>query len=575
MRAKGSNVGGLAAAEWKPFCLTLVLAIAFTLGSQAQSGTRYIYDELGRLVGVVGPSAEAARYFYDAAGNIISVSRYASAQVSIIQFTPNRGSPSTTVKIYGTAFSATASQDTVKFNGVPATVTSASVTELVTAVPSGASTGPITVTTPSGSATSTGSFTVGVSQTPTITSFSPQIGSPGTAVTVDGTNFQTTAGGNTARFNLAPSRVSSATSSSLQASVPAVATSGHISVVTPFGTGTSTADFFAPPSPYAPAQVEFTGRMSAGQTRTMTIGTAGDIGLMVFDETSDHRVSLVASNVTIASCGALSVLSPNGVTLASNTSICNASPGFLDTSTLTAGGTYTILGETTAAGGAGSVTLTIYDIPSDFIAAIVPDGSPVNVALTTPGQNAELSFRGTAGEKVSLNLTNATFPSCSPNLSIVNPNGTVLFSNTCFGLGGFVPAQTLPATGTYRILFTMADPGTGSLTATLYKVVNVTGTIKINGSSVAASLTTPGQSAALTFAGNASEPVTVHASNNTITCVTVGINNPDGSLLFSELECSSSFDLPTQTLPKTGTYTLSIVPYQAYTGSVTVKMTSP
>jgi hypothetical protein len=347
-------------------------------------------------------------------------------------------------------------------------------------------------------------------------------------------------------------------------------------VVTPFGTGTSTADFFAPPPPYTPSEVQFTGRMSNGQTRTIAINTAGNIGLMVFDETSDHRVSLVATNVTIALCGVLSILSPNGVTLASNTSICNGFfASLVDTSTLTAGGTYTILAETTPSGGAGDVTVTLYDIAHDFTASITPDGPPVTVELTTPGQNAELTFKGRAGENVSLNLTNATFPSCSPNLSIVDPNGTVLFSSTCFGLGGFVPAQSLPATGTYRILLTMVDPGTGSLTANLYKVVNVTGTITINGSSVAVSLPTPGQSALLTFAGNASEQVTVHATNNTIVCVTVGIVNPDGTSLFSERECSSSFDLPTQTLPATGTYALSIAPYQAYTGSVKVALTSP
>ena len=525
-------------------------------------------------MGVVNPSG-AAKYSYDASGNILSVSRYKSSQVSIIQFTPSSGSASTIVKIFGTGFSATATQDTVAFNGLPANVTSASVTEIVTAVPSGATTGPITVTTPSGSVKSTEFFTVGRSQTPTVTSFTPTIGGPGAAVTIDGTNFQTTAAGNTARFNLAPSRVSSVTSSSIKTSVPALATSGHISVVTPFGTGTSAADFFAPPPRYTPAEVEFTGRMSTGQTRATAIRTAGDIGLMVFDETSDHRVSLVASKVTIASCGALSILSPNGVALVSNTSICNGSPGFLDTSTLTASGTYTILEETTTAGGGGSVTLSLYDIPHDFSATIVPDGPPVNVKLTTPGQNAELTFGGMAGENVSLNLTNATFPACSPNLSIINPNGTVLFSSTCYGLGGFVPPQKLPATGTYRILLTMIDPGTGSVTLNLYKVVNVAGKITINGSPVTVSLTTPGQSAALSFAGNTSEQVTLHATNNTIVCTTVGILNPGGTLLFSELECGSSFNLPTRTLPKTGTYTVSITPYQAYTGSVTVKITSP
>jgi hypothetical protein len=346
-------------------------------------------------------------------------------------------------------------------------------------------------------------------------------------------------------------------------------------VATANGKATSTADFFAPPPPYGASDVVFTGRMSTGQTRTVTIGTAGKIGLMVFDEASDHRVSLVASNVTIPLCGTLSLLSPSGVNLASNNSICKGSTAFLDTPTLTDDGTYTILAQTSVGGGAGSVTVTLHDIAHDFKSSITPDGPAVDVKLTTPGQNAELTFSGTSREQVSLNLTNGTFPSCSPNVSIINPDGTVLFSGTCYGGGGFVPSQRLPTTGTYKILLTMADPGTGGVTANLYKVVNITGTAVINGPPVTVNITTPGQSAALRFAGTANEKATVHVTNSTISCVTTGIVKPNGASLFSELDCGSSFNLPTQTLPVTGTYTLSLVPQGADTGSLTVKITSP
>jgi hypothetical protein len=394
-------------------------------------------------------------------------------------------------------------------------------------------------------------------------------------VTINGTNFQTTAGGNTARFNVVSSRVGATTASSIKTSVPAAATSGHISVTTPFGTGTSTADFFAPPVPFTASQVAFTGRMSTGETSTMKIVPAGDIGLLVFDETTNHRMSLVASKVTITACGSLSVLSPSGINLASNTSICKGSPGFLDTSTLTVSGTYTILGETTTSGGAGAVTLTLYDIPSDFTSTITPSGPAVIVTTTIPGQDGILTFSGKSGQSVSLNLTNGTFPSCSPNVSINNPDGTVMYSNTCYGSGGFIPVQTLPATGTYRILMTMIDAGTGSLTANLYNVVNVTGTIVVNGSPVNLNLPTPGQVAALTFAGTASQKATVHVTKSTITCLTVAVVQPNGKTLSSVLNCGTSFNAHVPALPTTGNYTLTISPDQADTGSLTVVLTSP
>ena len=72
-------------------------------------------------------------------------------------------------------------------------MTSASLTQLVVTVPSGATTGPIAVTTPTGSATSSTSFTVttgGPLGPPTITSFTPTIGTMGTTVTITGTNFE-------------------------------------------------------------------------------------------------------------------------------------------------------------------------------------------------------------------------------------------------------------------------------------------------------------------------------------------------------------------------------------------------
>jgi hypothetical protein len=293
---------------------------------------------------------------------------------------------------------------------------------------------------------------------------------------------------------------------------------------------------------------------------------------MVFDETSDHRVSLVARNVTFV-CGTLSILSPSGVKLASNNNICKGITGFLDTPMLSEDGTYTILAQTS--GSTGSVAITLYDVVHDFTSSITPDGPPVVVRLTIPGQNAELTFSGTSGEHVSLNLMNGTFPFCSPNVSIINPDGTILTSATCFGPGGFVPSQTLPTTGTYTILLTMADAGTGSITANLYKVTNVTGAIAINGSPVTVSLTTPGQVAALTFKATANEKATVHVTNSTIACVTIGIVKPDGTSLISKLECGGNFALPTQTLPATGTYTLLVVPNQADTGSLAVRITSP
>lgn len=112
------------------------------------SGISYVYDELGRLIAVIDPNSDTAIYTYDAVGNLLSITRRSSSQVSIIKFTPSSGPVGTVVTIYGTGFSTTPASNTVQFNGVTATVTSSTATKIVTSVPTGATTGLISVTTP-------------------------------------------------------------------------------------------------------------------------------------------------------------------------------------------------------------------------------------------------------------------------------------------------------------------------------------------------------------------------------------------------------------------------------------------
>ncbi len=189
------------------------------LDAAAPGDINYIYDESGRLISMV-TATETVTYTYDAAGNLLSTTRTNSNLPSIIEFTPNSGTIATSVTIYGTGFSSTPSQNTVKFNGTTATVSSATPTQIVTTVPTGATTGPITVNTPMGLATSSTPFTVTASAVPTITGFTPNIGTPGTSVTINGTNFEPATANNRVAFNTTFAQVNTATATSIGATVP-------------------------------------------------------------------------------------------------------------------------------------------------------------------------------------------------------------------------------------------------------------------------------------------------------------------------------------------------------------------
>ncbi len=79
---------------------------------------------------------------------------------TITGFTPKTGPVGTEVTITGTNFSTTKTDNTVKFNGTAATVNTATATQLKVAVPTGATTGKISVTVDGETVTSTDSFTV-------------------------------------------------------------------------------------------------------------------------------------------------------------------------------------------------------------------------------------------------------------------------------------------------------------------------------------------------------------------------------------------------------------------------------
>jgi hypothetical protein len=79
---------------------------------------------------------------------------------TVSSFTPASGPTGSTFTISGTNFSTIAAQNTVKLNGINAIVTNATSSQLVVTVPSGATTGPVSVTVGSATDTSRSNFTV-------------------------------------------------------------------------------------------------------------------------------------------------------------------------------------------------------------------------------------------------------------------------------------------------------------------------------------------------------------------------------------------------------------------------------
>jgi hypothetical protein len=371
------------------------------------------------------------------------------------------------------------SQNTVTFNGAGLSVTSATATQIAATIPAGAPTGtpyPFVVTTPTGSATSLASFTVVASGPPTITGVTPSTAASGTALAIDGTNFETVAANNNLRVNLSPVQVTSAMATSLQGAVPPSATAGRVSVSTPNGTATSTDYLWVAPPPYPATALDTTGTLTFGTAATFSVAI-NKIALRVFEGTEASRVSMKMTGVTGGQANVY-LYEPFGTAL--QTTFVSTGSGFMEPVNLRVAATYSVVFDPSTTTQVAGGTITVYEVPADFSDTITPDET-VTVEIIKPGQNGTLTFAGTAQQRVSLQGTNGTIfgqiVGCDVNVSILKPDGTVLAPATCMEGTGFIDTVTLPTAGTYRIVVDPVTTAIGNLPLTLRSITDVTGTI--------------------------------------------------------------------------------------------------
>jgi YD repeat-containing protein len=527
----------------------------------------------------------------------------AAGPPTISGFSPAIGVAGTSIVVNGSNFSAVPADDYTRVNITSTTVSAATTTAVTTLLPLAVGSGPITVTTPSGSAVSSADFFVpppGFTATDVDFTDRMTIGSSKT-VTIGNTfhhglvTFAATAG----------QRVSFTTTSTMNGSlrvltpmltvvpVPVVfftaGTTGFYDAITLPATATYTAWVASSGTSTGNTTLTLhdvvdvtTPIVVGGSAVTVTVTTFGQNPALTFSGTSGNRIALRGSNGTIAGqvtgCDVnVRILNPNGSVLVP--SACMEGGGFIDTTALPSTGTYKIVVDP-ALQALGALTLTLYDVPADATASITPAGSSVNVTTTAIGQNAVLTFSGTAGQKVSLLSTNSTYTSSgSAEMSIRAPNMSVIAGPTTMsaeaGTISFLDVVTLPTTGNYTILVNPQVMATGGATLTLYDIPgDVTGSIIPGGSPVSVPIAIPGQNGTLTFSGTASERVSLNVAGSTYAGgVSIAIRNPDTSwLLFPTVVWGTSGFFNTMQLPATGTYTILIDPVIRATGTVSLTL---
>ena len=218
----------------------------------------------------------------------------------------------------------------VAFNGVAATFTPVSDTELYAEVPAGASSGSVTVTTPHGTATSWMAFIV--APAPAVTGFAPASGLPGSSVTINGMNLSTVTA---VAFN-GETAVSFAAVSATQiaAVVPAGATTGKITVTTLGGVAESAGNFtvilpptisgFSPTSGPVGTSVTITGSAFSGATAV----TFNSVNAASFTVNSATQITSIVP--TGATTGKVAVTTPGGTATSAADFTVTTAPNFPD-----------------------------------------------------------------------------------------------------------------------------------------------------------------------------------------------------------------------------------------------------
>jgi hypothetical protein len=289
----------------------------------------------------------------------------------ITSFSPTSGPVGTSVTLTGTRMSLVTGVD-VNGTAVSDFTLGGDDDHLIVTVPTGASTGKITVKEPSLlGTTSTGDFTI----TSGITGFAPASGTAGSDVTITGTDL---GGASSVTFNGVSAAIASNTATTIHATVPAGATSGPIVVTTATGPVPSAESFLVPATISS-----FTPIAGGSGSDPVTIHGTGftSVSAVAFNAVPVSSYSVVDGGTitttvpATATTGKITVTTDAGTATSSDDFVVNPVVDSLSSSTALTGHAITLTGRNL-----GAVTgVDVGGVPGTFW---MP--SPTEVSVTVP-----------------------------------------------------------------------------------------------------------------------------------------------------------------------------------------------
>lgn len=368
-------------------------------------------------------------------------------------------------------------------------------------------------------------------------------------------------------------RNGSATGSGTTTLLPPFVTTGtYAAVFTPAATATR-AEFKVALLPGVALPVD-------GAALSLTITGTGDGARLVFAGTAGENMGLGISGLALAPASAgsvnFSVYRPDATLLATGTCDADGTRCAANLANLPTSGNYSVIVQP-AGGATGSMQVWLSRDATGTLVA----GAPLGLVLGRPGQNARLSFAGTAGSVVAVQIRGiATVPGNQGILAqLYRPDGMGHAYLHVTGAGGTLVPIALPLTGTYTLALEPEPAAKAAATAAMEVLLDPGQALGVDGPTIASSVGVAGGSSRFTFAGTAGQDLGLGVSNLALSPVgdaTVFVYKPDGSALTTVgcYQTNAGCGGNLTNLPVAGAYSVVVQPVAGRTGSFGVTLTS-
>jgi len=328
--------------------------------------------------------------------------------------------------------------------------------------------------------------------------------------------------------------------------------------------------------------------LSNPATGTLTPGTPTIIGASLLGQGIEVTFSGVAGTSvdlhaqenygSYIANAAITVINPDGTPLAKgtlNATTCSSCDGYagstdLYPSVLPQTGSYIMMVQQTA-GTTGALTLSGNGIqPTTEFSS--------NFSTSTPGQTVTYTFVGTAGQNVSVGISNLVITPTAywTYLNVYNPDGTFLAQVNCGPSPAYpgcaLSLRNLPQSGTYTV--EVVPPGQETMSFTLGFSEDTGGVLTSSTTPTSLSLSVPGQIGLYGFTATAGQSYALYVGSISTTpanqAVTVTVYNSAGAAVGS---ASGTTDLTVNLLNLAAdTYTALIVPAYGVTATMQVTL---